>query len=60
MTFFMAVFIPFKEDNVSWRAYLLFAVAGLLYGWLTTWLFEKGRQAMQARLLGEEVDLGGR
>jgi hypothetical protein len=59
MTVFMSVYISCKEDSVSWRAYLLFAFSGLLYGWLSTWLFEKGRQAMQARLLGEEVDLGG-
>jgi hypothetical protein len=59
MTVFMTVYISCKEDSVSWRAYLLFVVSGLLYGWLSTWLFEKGRQAMQARLLGEEVDLGG-
>jgi hypothetical protein len=60
MTVFMAVFISSKEGSVlSWWAYLLFIANGLLYGWLTTWLFEKGRQAMQARLLGEEIDLGG-
>jgi hypothetical protein len=58
MTVFMTVYISCKEDSVSWQSYLLFAASGLLYGWLSTWLFKKGRQAMEARLLGEDADLG--
>ncbi|MDR1227164.1 MAG: hypothetical protein LBK47_09760, partial [Prevotellaceae bacterium] len=59
MTVFLSVYISYREDSVlSWQAYLLFAVSGLLYGWLCTWLFGKVQATQEAGLLGKEVDLG--